>query len=164
MNYTIITICAITVIFALFVAIINIVKRYSYAVNRLFSLIAILTAGMVSCLIIPYFIPDIDIVQLTRWYFGLIIIINQGFFHYTQIFPRWEKKSPLWMIITTAIPGFITFVLCVATDTIITHASFIEYYFNFSYGVLIEVYIVVFIFYIMGTFFTLFYKVRRLEN
>jgi len=164
LNYTIITICTIAVIFALYVAIINIVNRYYYAVNRLFSLIAILTAGMVSCLIIPYFMPDIDIVQLTRWYFGLIIIINQGFFHYTQIFPRWEKKSPLWMIIITAIPGFITFILCVATDTIIMQSSFIEDHINFSYGVLVEVYIVVFIFYILGTFFTLFYKVKRLEN
>ncbi len=150
--------------YALYVVLINVLKRFSYAVNRLFSLIALLTAGMVSCLLVPFFIPNIDVTLLTRVYFGLIIIINQSFFHYTQIFPRWEKKSPLFVIIISAIPGIITFLVTVASDGIILSASFVNIHIQFVYGHLVMLYLVVFVFYILGTFLTLFYKVRRLEN
>ncbi len=111
----------------------------------------------------PFFISNIGITEVTRWYFALIIIINQAFFHYTQIFPRWEKKSPLFIVIS-AIPGVIAFLLTVVSNDIILSASFDGIHIWFVYGQFIMLYLVVFVFYIIGTFFTLYYKVRRLEN
>lgn len=164
MKYIIILVCFFTVLYALYVVLVNVLKRFSYAVNRWFSFIALLTSGMVSCLLVPFFIPNIDITELIRWYFALIIIINQAFFHYTQIFPRWEKKSPFLIISISAIPGIFTFLFTVASNSIILSASFNGLHIQFIYGQFIWLYLSVFVLYIMGTFITLFYKVRRLEN
>lgn len=164
MEYMKVLICFAAMVYALYVAFINAAQRFSHIVNRLFSFIAFLTACMVGCLLAPMFITDIDGTTLARWYFGLIIIINQCFFHYTQIFPRWEKKSSLLSIILSAIPGVIAFLLSIATDSIISSGSFAHNHIEFVYGQLIVLYIGVFGFYIAGTFFILLYKVRRLEN
>ncbi|HNU91095.1 MAG TPA: SpoIIE family protein phosphatase [Spirochaetota bacterium] len=164
MLYLKIVLCAFGVFTALYVLFYNVIRRFGFAVNRLFAAIALATAFMNLAILYQLLYPQSpNLLTAARVYFALVSIINQLFFHYTQIFPRWEKRSPGWFIFLSALPGtaLVPFIFLwdgimagVVSDGIV----------RYEFGAYFHVYLAVFAFNILGTFFTNQYKTRALEN
>ncbi len=164
MFYLTITITIIAIIYTLYVLGINVVTRFKFAVNRVYSLVALCTLGMLISLLLQLLYPHSnDLILYVRIYFAFIILINQLFFHYTQIFPRWEKRTPAWAIILSALPGIPVFVVTLITDYVVSGVSYTEVV-VFQYGEYFYVYLIAFGFYILGTFLNILWKTRVLEN
>ena len=150
---------------SLYVFLNNIIRKFQFAVNRLFAAISFITVIMTSSLLYMQLVPD------SRWlyeaalvYFATISMINHLYFHYAQIFPRWEKRSPRWFIILSALPGTAVFFMTLCTNMILENAACSNGEPVFVYGRYFPIYIAVFAFNILGTFFTLVYKTRMLAN
>ncbi len=164
MLYFKIVFCAFGIITALYVFSNNIVRRFGFAVNRLFAAIAFITALMNASLLYQLLYPDSPhLLESVRVYFVMVSLINQLFFHYTQIFPRWEKRSPGWTIFLSALPGIALIPVALTWDGIIAGVRF-DGVVLYEFGPFFWVYLAVFGFNILGTFFTNQYKTRVLEN
>ncbi len=164
MFYLKITVTIIAIIYSLYVLGVNLFKRFRFAVNRVYSLVALATLIMLVSLLLQLLFPRSEqLILFVRVYFGMIILINQLFFHYTQIFPRWEKRSPAWLIFLSVLPGLPVFGITIVTDYIVSGVSYKDAVI-FQYGEYFYVYMIIFGFYILGTFFNLLWKTRVLEN
>ena len=164
MFYLKITVTIIAIIYSLYVLGVNLFKRFRFAVNRVYSLVALATLIMLVSLLLQLLFPRSEqLILFVRVYFGMIILINQLFFHYTQIFPRWEKRSPAWLIFLSVLPGLPVFGITIVTDYIVSGVSYTDAVI-FQYGEYFYVYMIIFGFYILGTFFNLLWKTRVLEN
>jgi len=162
--YLKITVTIIAIIYSLYVLGVNLFKRFRFAVNRVYSLVALATLIMLVSLLLQLLFPRSEqLILFVRVYFGMIILINQLFFHYTQIFPRWEKRSPAWLIFLSVLPGLPVFGITIVTDYIVSGVSYKDAVI-FQYGEYFYVYMIIFGFYILGTFFNLLWKTRVLEN
>ncbi|RPI95479.1 MAG: hypothetical protein EHM32_05565, partial [Spirochaetales bacterium] len=164
MLYFKIVFCAFGIITALYVFFNNIIRRFGFAVNRLFAAIAFITTLMNASLLYQLLYPDSPhLFESVRVYFAAVSLINQLFFHYTQIFPRWEKRSPAWSIFLSSLPGLAIILLTLTWDGIIAGARF-DGIVLYEFGPFFWMYLSVFGFNIMGTFLTNQYKTRVLEN
>ncbi len=164
MLYLNIIICIAAILMALTASIKNLKNRFSFTINRLSGFTSLMTAIMVSSLLFQLLFPRSPfILTASRIYVATIIFINELYFHHTQIYPRWEKRSPLWLILLCALPGFAMFLASLFTDYIIQGVSVNETV-TYIFGVYYPYYIAVFGFYMLGTFLTLTYKTRVLEN
>lgn len=164
MLYFKIVFCAFGILTALYVFLNNIIRRFGFAVNRLFAAVAFMTGLMNASLLHQLLFPGSPhLLESARAYFVLVSLINQLFFHYTQIFPRWEKRSPAWFILLSALPGIALIPLTLTWDGIIAGVRF-DGVILYEFGPFFWIYLVVFGFNIMGTFLTNQYKTRALEN
>lgn len=164
MLYFKIVFCAFGIITALYVFFNNIIRRFGFGVNRLFAAIALATGFMNATLLYQLLYPQSpDLLSAARAYFVMVSIINQLFFHYTQIFPRWEKRSPGWFIFISALPGTALIPFVLSWDGIIAGARF-DGIVRYEFGEYFWVYLAVFSFNILGTFLTNQYKTRVLQN
>lgn len=164
MFYLNITVIIIAIIYSLYVLGVNLFKRFRFAVNKVYSLVALTTVIMLVSLLLQLLFPRSEqLLLLVRIYFAMILLINQLFFHYTQIFPRWEKRSPAWAIFLSVLPGLPVFGITIVTDYIVSGVVFKDVVI-FQYGEYFYVYMIMFGFYILGTFLNLLWKTRVLEN
>ncbi len=164
MFYLKISICALGILMALYICAISLFKRFRYAVNRLLVFIALVTAVMLSSLLYQLLSPGSAFLnQAGLLYFAAISLMNQLYFHYASIFPRWEKRSPLWFILTSALPGTVMFFITLTPGLVLGSAEYHEGI-VYTYGEYFPLYGAVFAFNALGTFFTTLYKARTLEN
>ena len=164
MYYIDISSIAAVIILSLYLLLLNIIKRIRFLINRIFAIICIFALMLFFSLLIQLLDYNSDTLTLyARIFFSLLMIIVQMFFNFTQIFPRWEKKSPTWFIIFSIIPGLSMGLLTVFTDLIIVDARFTTHL-NYQFGKLFIFYLLLFILYLFGTWLILLYKSRSLEN
>ncbi len=164
MFYLKVTVTVIAIIYTLYVLGINVFTRFKFAVNKVYSLVALATLGMLISLLLQLVFPNSDdLILYVRIYFALIILINQLFFHYTQIFPRWEKRTPAWGIFLSVLPGLPVAGITLVTDYVVSGVTYGEVV-AFQYGEYFYVYLIAFGFYILGTFLNILWKTRVLEN
>lgn len=164
MYYVDIAITIIGIFFTLYYTIINIVKRYRFAVNRLFSCISFTAFLIAASLLFLLVFPDSPYTTLAgRGIFCFLLIAAQLFFHLSQIFPRWEKRSPFWFIILPIIPGIAVALMTLLTNLIIAETKIADFL-NYSFGKFFILYIISFGLFIVGTFSILLDKSRHMEN
>lgn len=165
MLYFDIIICALSIIAALYFAFKNLFRKTLFPVHILFAVIAFITAVMLGGLLYLLLRPDsAEAAQATLIYFATVSLIMQLYFHLAQVFPRWEKQTPLWIILLCAVPGAIVFVLTLATNLIVSGSAASESGIAFIFGRYFPLYIGVLIFNILGIFVTLITKTRRMAN
>lgn len=147
-----------------FFFVINVTKRFRFSVNRSFA--AACLFGTMSAVMFLVQLGNRDSASLTyysRGYYSILLIICLFVFITTLIFPRWEKKSPVWLIISSAAPGIPLAFLTVFTDLFIVRTVYsnqlINTYSSYSY-----IYVIIVSLYLAGSYLVLLYKSRSLEN
>ncbi len=152
------------VLLILYYAVINIVKRYQIAVNRLFfvtCITAILLLSSMLFLLIRSDFPHLTLVG--RISFSLLIITTELLFHLAQISPRWEKRSPAWLIVLPILAGAAISLLTLFSDLIIYEVTF-KGRLQYTLGKLFIVYAAFLVLLILGSFIILLHKTRIMEN
>lgn len=143
----------------------NITKRFRFNANKVFSLavlVGILT--QTNLLLQVLFRDSPDLVYIFgRLFSGFIFLVTVSIFSVIQIFPRWEKTSPPWFIIASPIPAIILFILTIATDLVFKNIVY-NTYFIYTPGILFYLYIILFSTYLLGSYGSLLYKSKYLEN
>lgn len=158
-------ICVLSILAALYFALKNLFRKPFFAVNALFMIIALIATGMLGSLLYLLLRPDsTGAAPPAVLYLAAILLIMQLHLHLAQIYPRWEKRTPLWLILVSAIPGAVAYGLTLATDLIVSGSALNESGISLSYGSYFPLYTGVLIFYMLGTFVTLLVKTRRLAN
>lgn len=165
MLYFHLTLSVTATIISLYVCLNNLIRRFRFPVNRLFAVISLSATVMTGSLTYQLLYPGSPYTtDLARVYLAMISLINQFYFHYTQVFPRWEKRAPGWFIALTAIPGMIMFVLALFWNGILMDAGSLAGQLHYTFGPYYKAFLMVFAFNILGTLITNLYKTRVLEN
>ncbi|TAL38847.1 MAG: hypothetical protein EPN93_03715 [Spirochaetes bacterium] len=166
LTYLEVSACAAAIATALYVFIINIFfRRNRYAENYLVSAMAFISLPMFG--IMAYLLLDPQWPYATdaaRVYFALVALQSHLYMHYAQVVPRWEKRSPLWLMLTTALPGSALFVITAATPYTILAALYSDGSWTFVFGEYYAAYIAVFSFNLLICTVIINYKHRVLEN
>jgi len=145
-------------------ALVNIVRRSRFVINRVFALISFITLCLYLSLGALLVAPGFEYrTELGRLFFLLILGATQLFFHLTEIFPRWEKRSPGWFIALSALPGLVLAGALLFTDAIVVE-TVQQDHLAFRFGRFFIAYIALFGLYIFGSFLILLYKSSFLRN
>jgi hypothetical protein len=158
-------ICILSILAALYFAIKNLFRKPFFAVSALFVIIAFIAAGMLGSLLHLLLRPDPTGAATARGlYLAAILLFMQLHFHLAQIYPRWEKRTPLWLILVSAIPGAVAYGLTLATGLRRVRGHPERKRIGFSYGAYFPLYAGVLVFYMLGAFIMLIARTRRLAN
>jgi len=117
-----------------------------------------------SLLFLIIFSDSIYLTEFGRIFFAMLLGIGQLTFSLSQIFPRWEKRSPMWFTITSNLPGTVLIFLTIFTDFIINKTEVNNNLVLVTYGKLFPLYLSMFGVYFLGCYFTLLFKSKSLEN
>jgi serine phosphatase RsbU (regulator of sigma subunit) len=153
-----IVISAIAFLIALGLAISNLFTRGRFTLNRFFAVMSFFSSIMFLIQFLQLInFEFVSITVSTRIYFGLILFLSELFFHIFQIYPEEDLRPKLKYVLLAAIPSIIFFIITVSTDLVIFFASF-KGYLDIQFGNLFPVYILFFVFYMLGTLFLIIYK------
>ncbi|HDP79332.1 MAG TPA: hypothetical protein ENN21_00660 [Spirochaetes bacterium] len=165
MFYIQLTLSITATVISLYICLNTLIRGFRFAVNRLFALISFATAVLNVSLTYQILFPGSPHgTGAARIYLAMISLVAQLYFHYTQIFPRWEKRAPGWVIAVTAVPGLAMLAAALFWDGILASAGIREGQIHYTFGAHFYLYYIVFGFNILGALITSLYKARVLEN
>jgi serine phosphatase RsbU (regulator of sigma subunit) len=166
LTYLEISVCAAAIATALYVFINNIfVRRTRHAENFLVGGMALIAMPMFGLIIFLLLSPgSIFGTDAARMYFACVSLVTQIYMHFAQVVPRWEKRSPLWLIIVTAIPGIVLFFVTILTPYIILAAQYSDNSISFVFGNYYYLYLAVYFTNLFTCTVIINYKNRILEN
>jgi serine phosphatase RsbU (regulator of sigma subunit) len=163
--YLTIIICILAIAMSTYAAALNFGRLRHFASNRLSGVIGLMTVLMVASILYQMLFPrSPHLMTVAQLYIALTIFVNQLYFHFTQIYPRWEKKAPLWLILPTALPGLTMVAATLATRLILADAKYADGSIVYTYGPYFYLYVATFGFYLATIIITMFYKSRKLQN
>lgn len=164
MYYIDISIIIIAILVILYYAVTNIVKRYQIAVNRLFFVICITAILLLSSMLYQFIqVNSPYLTQAGRIIYFLLIVLTLLLFRFVQIFPRWEKRAPAWLIVLPILAGAAIALLTLFSDLIIQKVTYTGSL-NFTFGRLFILYVVILGLSNLGSFTVLLSKTRTMEN
>ncbi len=142
----------------------NVIKRFDSSINRLLSLTSFISLLLFSSLgfqLVFYRSPHLAL--SARIYLASLFFISQMIFHFAQMYPRFERQVPGWIVMLSAIPGIAVTVITAGTDLILKQARFdgriLHELGEYSY-----LYFIFFGIYLSGIIITFLYKYRYIEN
>ncbi|HON76851.1 MAG TPA: PP2C family protein-serine/threonine phosphatase [Spirochaetota bacterium] len=143
----------------------NIIKRFSYTINKLLTLTTFLSLVMFSSLMFQLVAGEGVMTDYAgRIYFGAFLFVLQTIFHFSQMFPQFEKQSPPWLVLVTAIPGIAVIVFTVAADFVIARTMFNNNVISYTFGEYSYVYFICVALYLLGIIAVFIYKYNSIEN
>ncbi len=164
MNYLDILLTGTGLVLSLYYGSFNLFKRARFAVNRLFALLCLAVSLVYVMQMIKILGPTPEWNTLVnRGFWGLLLLVIQLSFHLAQIFPRWEKGTPLWIVLLTGIPGAALLGITVFTDLVIGDVT-VQNYLQYKWGDLAYVYFSTLGLYYLGADGILLYKSKYLRN
>jgi serine phosphatase RsbU (regulator of sigma subunit) len=101
--------------------------------------------------------------QAGRISFLLLIITTELLFHLAQISPRWEKRSPTWLIVLPMLAVVAISLLTLFSDLVIHEVTF-KGGLHYAFGKLFIVYAAFWVLLIFGSLTVFLYKTRIMEN
>ncbi len=158
MLQTEIVISAIAFFIAQGLAVSSLIRRGSFTLNRIFSLISFIAS--IIFLIQFIMLIDLQLIPISvsaKIYFSIIILLAEFFFHFFQIYPDNKLKPNLKFVLIASIPGIAISILTVSSDLIINSAT-LNGYIDFQFSSFYPLYIVVFSIYMAGSLFLILYK------
>ena len=143
----------------------NIIKRFSYTINKLLTLTTFLSIIMFSSVMFQLVAGEGVLTDYAgRIYFAAFLFVLQTIFHFTQMYPQFEKQSSPWFIIVSGVPGIAVIVLTVVTDFVVAGARFNNNEITYVFGEFSYIYFIFTVVYIAGVIVIFFYKYKSIEN
>ncbi len=164
MFYTDIVLIAIASLLAFYYAAGNILKKFRFGINRLYSLFCLVLIVFFASLLLLILQPASAHVNATfRIFISLGLLLVQLAFHLAQAYPRWERKLPVWLITLSFLPGLAVVAVTIFTDFIVENVTPGDVT-GVVYGPYATAYLSVLCLYLAGLAAVVLYKTRILEN
>ncbi len=142
----------------------NIIRRFDSPINRLLSLTSFISLLLFSSLGFQLvFSRSPHLVLSAKIYLASLFFISQLIFHFAQMYPRFERQTPGWIILLSAVPGIAVTIMTVTTDLILKQARFDKVILH-ELGDYSYIYFIFFGLYLAGILATFLYKYRNIEN
>ncbi|MCP4131531.1 MAG: SpoIIE family protein phosphatase [bacterium] len=152
------------VIFALSIFFINITRKNTNLLHKLFALVALFSAALFSLLLLQLLnFTTIPLTIIGRVYIGIIILLGQMFFHSSQLYPDARIKSRVTQVILAAIPGLGVVAATVGTNLVISEVTFQEHL-TYGQGKFYLVYVALFTAYLFGGLIITIVKLQKLQE
>ena len=91
--YLTIIICILAIAMSSYAGVLNFARLRHFAPNRLSGFISVMTVCMVASILFQMLFPRSPyLMTVAQLYIALTIFVNELYFHFTQIYPRWRKK------------------------------------------------------------------------
>ena len=164
MFYINIALGGLAIAIALFILLLNLVKRFNFNLNRCFALIAFVFAAEFA-LILSHLL-NIDFISMDlrgKIFAGLLLYLLQLFFHLIYIYPDKKVMPVLWFFLATGTPGLLLAITTAATDLIIQKIVIKEYVW-FEPGRFFIVYVIFLAFYSILIVINILQKFRMSET
>ena len=163
MVYTEIFLIGIAIIIALWIAAVNVFRRFRFNLNKTLALAAFLSA--VEFLILGIHILDIKIdflplVMQGRLFLAIALYLMQLLFHLIHIYPDKKVMPIIWFFLITGTPGLVFAVITAFTDFVVlnvTPGAFV----SFEFGRFFWIYGALIVFYQISIFYVIIQKFRE---
>ncbi len=147
-----------------YIFLINIIKRLSFTLNRIFSILAFLSSLMFAFLMLQHLNLDIfPVVQVSRINVALVLLVSIIFYNLMFIYPENKLSKNFFTIFITSLPGYAVVFLTIFTDFIIKDVSF-DGHFIYDGGRFVYLFVGLVSFYLIGTVVNILVKVKSLGN
>ena len=148
----------------LYFSIYNLVKRFKFTLNRLYSLLAFLVSIQYLLLLLQLLnIESFPLALIGRAYSALVVIISQLFFHLMQIYPDRLVRKRLIYIIISGIPGISVAAMVLFSNFFIADVTFRDDLYMHP-GPFYEYYLWLIAAYLSGAVLILVYKTFKMKN
>jgi serine phosphatase RsbU (regulator of sigma subunit) len=122
--YSDIAVIILASLLTLFYLTVNILKKFRFGINRLFSVFCITALALYSTVILVMLFSNEQIVTgLIKAVLSIGMLLVQLAFHIAQGYPRWEKRMASWLVLVSFVPGFAVVLITMFTDLIIAQAG-----------------------------------------
>ncbi len=158
------TLISLEIALGIYFAVNNIIKRSRYPENLVFALANLSFAAMLFIYLYQtIYYSAIDLTDFTKYFFCLLVFVCMCLFVIALLFPRWESRPGIVVILLSQIPGILLIGLTLITDNIIMDTTFGDGLIR-TYGPLAILFSVVAGLYIVGMFTVIRYKIEYSKN